>query len=81
VIFSTQRGDTIMPRGVRIHEFGGPDVLEIEDVAQPMPGPGEVGLRVKAIGLLGSFRACRLRSITHYNETIASTFGPVGAAR
>ncbi|HEX4259922.1 MAG TPA: zinc-dependent alcohol dehydrogenase family protein, partial [Acetobacteraceae bacterium] len=38
-------------RSVRIHEFGGPDVLKIEDVAIPAPAAGEVRLRVRAIGL------------------------------
>jgi NADPH:quinone reductase-like Zn-dependent oxidoreductase len=36
---------------VRFHEPGGPDVLRIEDLPMPEPGPGEVRLRVKAIGL------------------------------
>ena len=36
---------------VRFHEFGGPDVLKIEDVVVPDPGFQEVRLRVKAIGL------------------------------
>ena len=40
-----------MPRSVRFHEFGGPDVLKIEDVAVPDPGSQEVRLRIKAIGL------------------------------
>src|SRR5258707_15069053 len=40
-----------MPRSVRFHEFGGPDVLKIEDVAVPDPGAQEVRLRIKAIGL------------------------------
>jgi NADPH:quinone reductase-like Zn-dependent oxidoreductase len=40
-----------MPRSVRFHEFGGPDVLKIEDVVVPDPGFKEVRLRVKAIGL------------------------------
>ncbi len=40
-----------MSRSVRIHEFGGPDVLKIEDVVVPDPGPGQVRLRVHAIGL------------------------------
>ncbi len=40
-----------MSRSVRIHEFGGPEVLRIEEVSVPDPGPGEVRLRVKAIGL------------------------------
>ena len=36
---------------VRFHEAGGPEVLRIEDLPIPEPGPGEVRLRVKAIGL------------------------------
>jgi NADPH:quinone reductase-like Zn-dependent oxidoreductase len=32
-------------------EFGGPDVLKIEDVVVPDPGLHEVRLRVKAFGL------------------------------
>ncbi|MQY02084.1 alcohol dehydrogenase catalytic domain-containing protein [Actinomadura macrotermitis] len=33
---------------VRIHEHGGPDVLTVERVPVPAPGPGEVLLRVRA---------------------------------
>ncbi|MEJ2889563.1 NADP-dependent oxidoreductase [Actinomycetospora aeridis] len=33
-------------KAVRFHEFGGPDVLRYEDVVQPVPGAGEVRLRV-----------------------------------
>jgi NADPH:quinone reductase-like Zn-dependent oxidoreductase len=40
-----------MPRSVRFHEFGGPEVLKIEDVEAPAPGPKEVRLQIKAIGL------------------------------
>jgi NADPH2:quinone reductase len=40
-----------MARIVRIHELGGPEVLRIEDVEVPPPGPGEIRLRVKALGL------------------------------
>jgi NADPH:quinone reductase-like Zn-dependent oxidoreductase len=38
-------------RSVRIHEFGGPDVLRIEDVMFQEPNAGEVRLRIHAIGL------------------------------
>ncbi|MBT3932104.1 MAG: NADP-dependent oxidoreductase, partial [Rhodospirillaceae bacterium] len=27
---------------VRFHEFGGPEVLRVENVPDPEPGPGEV---------------------------------------
>lgn len=40
-----------MSRSVRIHEFGGPEVLKIEDVTAPEPGDGQVRLRIRAIGL------------------------------
>jgi NADPH:quinone reductase-like Zn-dependent oxidoreductase len=40
-----------MPKVVRFHEVGGPEVLKIEDVAVPEPGKGEVRLKVEAIGL------------------------------
>ena len=40
-----------MPRSIRIHEFGGPDVLRIEDVMIVNPAAGEVRLRIHAIGL------------------------------
>ena len=36
---------------VRFHQLGGPEVLQIDDLPLPEPGPGEVRLRVKAIGL------------------------------
>lgn len=38
-------------RSVRIHQFGGPEVLRIEDVTVPSPGRGEVRLAIHAIGL------------------------------
>lgn len=40
-----------MARVVRFHQHGGPEVLRIEDIDLPPPGPGEVQIRVKALGL------------------------------
>ena len=40
-----------MPKIVRFHEIGGPEVLKFEDVATQEPKSGEVRLKVKAIGL------------------------------
>lgn len=37
-------------RAVRYHEYGGPDVLRIEDVPVPEPGPGQALVRVEAVG-------------------------------
>jgi NADPH:quinone reductase-like Zn-dependent oxidoreductase len=41
---------TGMVKVVRFHEAGGPKVLRIEDLRPSQPGPGEVRLRVEAIG-------------------------------
>jgi NADPH:quinone reductase-like Zn-dependent oxidoreductase len=38
-------------KAVRIHEDGGPDVLQYEDVPDPEPGPGEVLVGLRAAGL------------------------------
>lgn len=40
-----------MPKVVRFHEVGGPEVLKFENVRAPEPGRGEVRLKVEAIGL------------------------------
>jgi NADPH:quinone reductase-like Zn-dependent oxidoreductase len=40
-----------MTRSVRIHAFGNADVLNIENIETGEPGPGEVRLRIHAIGL------------------------------
>ena len=38
-------------KAVRIHEFGGPEVLRFEEAPRPEPGRGEVLVRVRATGL------------------------------
>jgi len=38
-------------RAVRIHRFGPPDVIVVDDLAVPAPGPGEVLVRVAASGV------------------------------
>ncbi|OXJ29351.1 MULTISPECIES: zinc-dependent alcohol dehydrogenase family protein [Burkholderia] len=40
-----------MSRIVRFHRVGGPEVLQIDTVDVPAPGPDDIQLRVKAIGL------------------------------
>lgn len=40
-----------MPRRVVFHEFGGPDVLRIEETAPPQAGPGQVRVRIRYAGL------------------------------
>jgi NADPH:quinone reductase len=38
-------------KAIRVHEFGGPEVLKIETVPDPSPGPSQVLIRVHAIGV------------------------------
>jgi NADPH2:quinone reductase len=38
-------------KAIRVHRYGGPDVLTLEDVPEPQAGPGQVVLRVKAVGV------------------------------
>lgn len=38
-------------QAIRIHEFGGPEVLRLEEVPDLHPGPGQVLVRVKAVGV------------------------------
>jgi NADPH2:quinone reductase len=38
-------------KAIRIHEFGGPAVMKLEDVPDPTAGPGEVVVRVRAAGV------------------------------
>ncbi|MER5648435.1 zinc-dependent alcohol dehydrogenase family protein [Streptosporangium sp. NPDC002524] len=40
-----------MARTVRFHEIGGPEVMRLEDLETGEPGPGEVRVRVEAIGV------------------------------
>jgi NADPH2:quinone reductase len=38
-------------KAVRIHEYGGPEVLVYEDVDTPQPGPGQVLVRLRAVSV------------------------------
>ena len=41
-------------KAVRFSRFGGPEVLEIVDLPEPHPGPGEVRIAVRAAGVNAS---------------------------
>ena len=36
---------------IRVHKTGGPEVLRIEEIPDPAPGPGELLVNIEAIGV------------------------------
>ena len=38
-------------KAIRVHQFGGPEVLKLEDVPDPRPAAGQVVVRVRAAGV------------------------------
>ncbi len=38
-------------KAIRVYEFGGPEVMRLEDVPDPHAGPGQVVVRVHAVGV------------------------------
>jgi len=38
-------------QAIRIHEFGGPEVMRLEEVPELKPGPGQVVVQLKAVGV------------------------------
>ncbi|MGB6976014.1 MAG: NADPH:quinone reductase [Gammaproteobacteria bacterium] len=38
-------------KAIRVHQFGEPDVLKLEDIPDPQPGQSQVVIKVKAVGV------------------------------
>src|SRR5438876_9501585 len=38
-------------KAIRVHEFGGPEVLKLEEVTTPKPSAGEMLVRIHAAGI------------------------------
>src|ERR1700721_747766 len=47
----TQTTEIVVSRTIKFAKAGGPDVLEFIEAQVPFPGPGEVRIKVKAIGI------------------------------
>src|SRR5260370_28244151 len=60
-----------MVKAVRYGEFGGIEVLRVEEVERPVPGDGQVLIRVKAAGINISEAVIRMGAVA---ELFPSTF-------
>ncbi|MGW0896515.1 NADP-dependent oxidoreductase [Streptomyces goshikiensis] len=60
-----------MPKAVRYDEFGGIDVLRVDEVERPAPGDGQVLVRVKAAGINPSEAVIRTGALA---DLFPSTF-------
>ncbi|NUP70799.1 MAG: quinone oxidoreductase [Gemmatimonadaceae bacterium] len=61
---------------IRVHEHGGPEVLTLETVDDPSPGPGEAVVRMESIGV--NFIDCYFRK-GQYKTALPFTPGSEGA--
>lgn len=65
-------------KAIRVHEFGGPEVMKLEDVADLRPGPGQVMVRVHAAGV-NPVEAYRRSGTYPMKPTLPYTPGADGA--
>ena len=66
-----------MERAARIYEYGPPEVLRIEPIDAPAPGPGEALIRHTAIGL--NFVEVYFRRGTFQAPALPAILGNEGA--
>ena len=38
-------------KAIRVHEFGPPEVMQLEEIPDPKPGAGQVVVRICAVGV------------------------------
>ncbi len=66
-------------RAIRLHEFGAPEVMQVEDVPDPKPGPGQVLLKVTAAGLCHSDEVVMNWPAQAFPYSLPLTLGHEGA--
>jgi len=64
-------------RAVRIHEQGGPDVMRVDEIAVPEPGPGEAQVEIAAAGV--NFIDVQYRTGGYPTPPLPFTLGMEGA--
>ena len=66
-----------MPKAIRVHEYGGPEVMAYEDVERREPGPGQLRVKLTAIGV--NFIDIYFRSGAYKAAQLPFTPGKEGA--
>ncbi|MEE8214028.1 MAG: alcohol dehydrogenase catalytic domain-containing protein, partial [Alphaproteobacteria bacterium] len=66
-----------MVKAVRVHSYGGPEALSVDEIEVGAPGPGEVLIRHTAVGL--NFIDTYHRSGLYKLERLPHTLGVEGA--
>jgi len=64
---------TKMMKAVRVHQFGGPEVLQLEKIGIRSPGPQEILIKVEAIGV--NPVETYMREGTYYQPKLPLTLG------
>ncbi len=66
-----------MTKAIRIHAYGGPEVMKWEDVPTPEPGPGEALVKQEAVGL--NYIDVYFRTGLYKAPSMPATIGMEGA--
>jgi NADPH:quinone reductase-like Zn-dependent oxidoreductase len=61
-------------KAAQFSQFGGPEVLEIVDLTDPHPGPGQVRIAVRAAGISGSDWKLR-KGVLNFGAGLPQTTG------
>ena len=51
ILATIVEGEAGFMRAVRVHEYGGPEVMCVDELAIPEPGPGEARVKISAAGV------------------------------
>ena len=70
-------------KAIRVHEFGGPEVLKLEEVPTPKPSAGEVLVRIHAAGVnpYDTYMRAGTYAVKPRSPTLPDRMAPVSLRR